>query len=94
MKRMKYRYEHPDIIRHYLQKSPCAGCEFEILCDTPCDAYLRWYDARMVVLRYKLNADCNTKCIEIAHQDSSQNPAQDVTRSVTQNVAQNVPQKG
>lgn len=54
MKRMKYRYEHPDLARHYLRNSPCAGCQFEILCDVPCDVYLRWWDARMAWLKGRL----------------------------------------
>lgn len=54
MKRKKYRYEHPDLARHYLRHSPCEGCEFKILCDVPCDAYLSWWDERMAWLKWRL----------------------------------------
>lgn len=55
--RTKFRYEHPDRIRYYLRKNPCEGCQFEKLCEVPCTEYFNWYDARMAVLREKLNAD-------------------------------------
>lgn len=54
MKRKKYRYEHPDLARHYLRNSPCNGCEFKILCDVPCDSYLHWWTEKMAWLRWRL----------------------------------------
>lgn len=49
-----FRYEHPDIIRRYLEKGPCEGCKAEEVCDTPCPAYLGWWDARMGWIRGRL----------------------------------------
>ena len=49
----KFRYEHPDMIRKYLREGPCARCTVTN-CETPCDAYLRWWDARMEVARKKV----------------------------------------
>ena len=48
--RSVFAYEHPDTIRRYLQNGPCKGCKAEEACDTPCSAYLRWWDARMEYL--------------------------------------------
>ena len=48
-----FAYEHPDLIRKYLEEGPCKGCEFEILCDVPCTAYWCWWDARMAVFKKK-----------------------------------------
>lgn len=45
--RSVFVYEHPDKIRRYLKYGPCKGCNAEEVCDTPCPAYLRWWDARM-----------------------------------------------
>lgn len=45
--REKFLYEHPDEIRRYLENGPCKGCNAEEVCDTPCPAYLRWWDSRM-----------------------------------------------
>lgn len=49
----KFRYEHPDIVRRYLAHSPCEKCKHNKTCDTPCDAYLNWYDARIAYARKK-----------------------------------------
>ena len=54
VKRDKFRYEHPDRIRRQLQKSPCDKCRIAETCDRPCQEYLRWYDARMEVVRKKV----------------------------------------
>lgn len=43
----KFVYEHPDIIRQYLVNGPCTQCQRAKVCDTPCSAYWRWWDARM-----------------------------------------------
>lgn len=49
----KFAYEHPDLIKKYLDEGPCKGCEFELLCDVPCSSYYHWWDARMAVLKKK-----------------------------------------
>lgn len=49
----KFTYEHPDRVRCFLTDGPCKGCSLEKNCDTPCGAYLRWYDARMELARKK-----------------------------------------
>lgn len=54
MKRDKFIYEHPDLIRRYLQEGPCGKCRAASDCDTPCVAYWRWWDARMVWLRWRM----------------------------------------
>lgn len=51
MKRKKFTYEHPDIIRRYLEKGPCEKCQREKSCETPCPAYWGWWDARMEWIR-------------------------------------------
>lgn len=53
----KFSYEHPDIVKKYLDDGPCKGCEFELLCDVPCSAYYRWWDARMAIIRKKLGME-------------------------------------
>lgn len=50
----KFRYSHPDHVKRYLQVSPCAACSVDLNCDKPCRAYLRWYDARMEIVRKKV----------------------------------------
>ena len=57
-KKEMFRYEHPDMIRKYLQEGPCGRCTVAN-CDTPCGAYLRWWDARMEVARKKVGC---SKC--------------------------------
>lgn len=52
----KYCYEHPDIVRRYLEKGPCEGCRCENTCDIPCAAYLRWWNVRMKWIRGRLGA--------------------------------------
>lgn len=52
-KSKNFVYEHPDMIKKYLDEGPCKGCEFELLCDVPCNAYWRWWDARMAILKKK-----------------------------------------
>lgn len=54
--RLCYVYEHPDVIREYLQKGPCRFCQREKDCDTPCQAYWRWWDARQEWHRKRLGA--------------------------------------
>lgn len=56
-KQKAFAYEHPDVLRRYLENGPCKGCEFEVLCDVPCTAYYAWWDAKMAVLRKKYNAE-------------------------------------
>ena len=53
-KTTKFVYEHPDTVRRYLQTGPCPGCKAEAVCDTPCPAYIHWYDMRMAVAKRKL----------------------------------------
>lgn len=55
--RHTYVYEHPDILRKYIQDGPCKGCKAERTCDTPCSAYYAWWDARMAVARHKIGVD-------------------------------------
>lgn len=50
----KFCYSHPDHVKRYLRNGPCAGCAAVQSCDTPCRAYLRWYDARMEITRKKV----------------------------------------
>lgn len=47
----KFYYAHPDEVRRYLQEGVCGGCRAEGICDTPCPAYWRWWDARMEVAK-------------------------------------------
>lgn len=47
-------YDHPDAVRRYLRTHPCTGCDLQPNCDTPCDYYLRWYNARMALARKKV----------------------------------------
>lgn len=47
-------YPHPDDTRRYLSHSPCEGCKLNKICDTPCAAYLRWWDTRMKWFRREL----------------------------------------
>ena len=63
VKRDKFRYEHPDHIRQYLQKGPCDKCKAADLCDNPCQAYLRWYDARMEIVRKKVGYENTDKSV-------------------------------
>lgn len=49
-------YEHPDITRRYLADGPCKACAAAEKCSTPCPAYLRWWDARMEIIKDKLEA--------------------------------------
>ena len=56
-RKKKFSYEHPDIIKKYLDEGPCKGCEFELLCDVPCSAYYHWWDARMAIIRKKLGME-------------------------------------
>lgn len=49
----KFCYAHPDEVRRYLRHSPCESCQANNICDTPCAAYLRWWDARMEYMRRK-----------------------------------------
>lgn len=50
----KFLYEHPDIIRDYLENGPCANCQRAKVCDVPCAAYWHWWDARMEWHRRRL----------------------------------------
>lgn len=49
----KFCYSHPDDVRRFLKASPCTSCSADAVCDTPCPAYLRWYDARIQIARRK-----------------------------------------
>lgn len=53
VQKTKFVYEHPDLIRRYIANGPCKGCKVESVCDTPCPAYLRWWDAGMEIARKK-----------------------------------------
>lgn len=48
-----YAYEHPDVLRKYLEEGPCKRCKSENDCDIPCTAYWCWWDARMALLKKK-----------------------------------------
>lgn len=50
----KFFYAHPDEIKRYINGDPCEGCALKKNCDIPCNAYLRWYDARMEITRKKV----------------------------------------
>ena len=50
----KFCYDHPDHVRQWLKESPCKGCSTELFCDKPCEIYLRWYNARMEIVRKKV----------------------------------------
>lgn len=51
MKSNKFAYEHPDIVRRYLEKGPCEKCRLSESCETPCLVYWEWWDARMEWIR-------------------------------------------
>lgn len=51
-----FAYRHPDETRRYLAYGPCNGCKAEQVCNTPCPAYLRWWNARMELTRRKVGA--------------------------------------
>lgn len=53
-KRESFVYLHPIEIERYLKQSPCSKCPGEKGCDTPCGAYLAWYNARNTFARKKL----------------------------------------
>jgi hypothetical protein len=42
---------HPDERRKWLRNGPCENCPVSHFCDTPCRAYLTWYDDRMTLAR-------------------------------------------
>ena len=50
-------YEHPDMIKKYLDEGPCKGCKQEEQCDVPCAAYWHWWDARMAVMKKKFGME-------------------------------------
>lgn len=50
----KFCYEHPDIVRQYLKKHPCEDCVRQSWCNIPCQVYLHWYNARMEIVRKKV----------------------------------------
>lgn len=50
----KFIYLHPDQARKYLMDGPCKACRAGEFCDTPCRAYLRWWDDRMQITRKKV----------------------------------------
>lgn len=52
-KNEKFCYEHPDIVRRYLEKGPCEKCPKALDCDVPCLAYWYWWDARMEWMKGK-----------------------------------------
>ena len=45
---------HPDEYLRYLRQNPCHGCVAESFCDSPCRAYLHWYNARMEAARARV----------------------------------------
>jgi hypothetical protein len=47
----KFIYEHPDVIRRYLENGPCGECRRAEVCDVPCGNYWNWWDARMEWMR-------------------------------------------
>lgn len=47
----KFLYEHPDIIRRYLEEGPCGKCQRGEDCESPCPAYWVWWDCRREWLR-------------------------------------------
>ena len=53
-KRESFVYRHPLEIERYLMQSPCSKCPGEKACDTPCGAYLAWYNARIALARKRL----------------------------------------
>lgn len=50
----KFVYAHPDVVRRYLERGPCELCEHSGSCRIPCEKYWRWWDARMIWLKWKL----------------------------------------
>lgn len=50
----KFCYSHPDDVKRYLETGPCENCLANTNCDTPCKAYLQWYDARMEIVRKRM----------------------------------------
>ncbi len=51
----KFCYSHPDDVKRWLKDTPCTGCKANAFCDTPCNIYLRWYDARIQIARRRAN---------------------------------------
>lgn len=47
----KFRYDHPDVYRRYIQRGPCPDCRAQEKCTMPCGTYWRWWDARMAWFR-------------------------------------------
>lgn len=45
--------QNPEKFQDYLRRSPCQNCRAEEHCDTPCAAYLQWWDERMGWVRRK-----------------------------------------
>ena len=56
----KLYYIHPEVYRRYLQEGPCGRCANRCCCETPCAKYWHWWDARMVFLRRKFQAQTQT----------------------------------
>lgn len=50
----KFYYDQPHMI-----KSPCETCPCAAWCDTPCSLRLKWWDARMGMLRRR--SGCHAK---------------------------------
>lgn len=53
-RREVFVYEHPDVIRDYINNGVCSRCQRNKVCSTPCPAYWRWWDARMEIARMKV----------------------------------------
>lgn len=53
IRRESFVYSHPDDVRRWLLHGPCPGCKLNETCDTPCAAYLTWYNDRMALARKK-----------------------------------------
>lgn len=47
----KFYYLHPAEYQDYLRQGPCLECGINHICDTPCAAYLQWWDQRMAWVR-------------------------------------------
>lgn len=56
----RFAYIHPNLIRRYLDRGPCAICPCAHDCDVPCVDYWCWWDARMAWLRWKLGREGST----------------------------------
>lgn len=49
------RRDAPGAYLAWLRSGVCGGCVLSESCDTPCPAYLQWWDARMEHFRRRLS---------------------------------------